>query len=358
MKQKRHHELLGKLSKLLKSIPAPTESISEVANAFLTLCMGIAFSTYLINSWFIAKNLNELTAPLYLTVVCLMSFNFIMRPITSMLFGAKLSKHSLILQFLATFLLVNVIENDATTIIDNIMANQQLSLMVLAGVVIAFAINYVLPIRLIHTEYRESRMGEARLMKAQSSISPTERDINTAAIHEAGHALIYSAAEGIPDSFKVVLNDKNRSDATLGQVTCPRSGHFLNTGTELDFEMLLKLGGLAAELAVFGEHADGGRSDIDSYQNLARHYLKAGYSELPYYNEPESQLEVDVNCQSINVLKEEYLTKLVAFMEANKLLLVELSEVLKDKEMLQIEDLLPFFEKSVIPDWMPRVNLS
>ncbi|MDW1949244.1 hypothetical protein R7P34_18650 [Vibrio sp. 780] len=45
-------------------------------------------------------------------------------------------------------------------------------------------------------------------------------------------------------------------------------------------------------------------------------------------------------------------------MEANKLLLVELSEVLKDKEMLQIEDLLPFFEKSVIPDWMPRVNLS
>ncbi|BEI26314.1 MULTISPECIES: hypothetical protein [Vibrio] len=358
MKLKRHQELQGKFANLVKSITVPIENSSDVASAIFSLFMGIGFTIYLFNSWYIAKDLTELSSPLYLTVVCFMSFNFTMRPVTSMLLGSKLSNHSMILQFLATFLILNVIENDWTSIIDAILSNQSLSIMIFAGVILAYAINYLMPIRVMYSNLGECRMAEAKLVKTQSSPFPTKRDINTASIHEAGHALVFAAAEGIPDSFKVTINDKSRLDSTLGQVSFARPGHLLNTGPELEFEILLKLGGLCAERTVFGEHADGGGSDIERYQSVARHYLNSGFSNLPYFNEPQTLLETEVNNQSINELKDAYTTKLVEFMDSNKILLVELSELLKEKKVLRKEDLMPFFGRATIPEWMPAVNFS
>jgi len=99
------------------------------------------------------------------------------------------------------------------------------------------------------------------------------------AYHEAGHAVVGSRLPGARPPRWLSIISRGR---TLGYVrSAEESDRYVRSRSELIDEMAMLLGGMAADVLVFGEAASGGASDLARVRDLARWMVcELGMSEL------------------------------------------------------------------------------
>ena len=181
--------------------------------------------------------------------------------------------------------------------------------------------------------------------------------------HEAGHALVIAA---IPGALRIVASvsayQYMRDDGTQGQVQwVPTDLKMIGTEDYMSIRMLVGLGGLMAERHVFGEHGNGGNSDLENWISEAKAFHRVGFGGF-YYVKPENGHEQHHNTKVLATLRRRHSLLLTEFMIMNETLLEELSDRLMEQTALsgdQLEELLVKVKfPRGFPVYKPQVSLT
>lgn len=149
--------------------------------------------------------------------------------------------------------------------------------------------------------------------KQNAQVTYTQRDIQTAAYHETGHALIYLSMKKIPEDFSCLVNFVRDGQTFLGETSRFRSSDAVLSHKELWNDMLMLMGGPVCEEYFMGEKTIGNTSDLSSWQHLARTYLISSQDNIFYAN-PTTDLEQKSNNEAVKKLyniQVDYLKKII-----------------------------------------------
>jgi hypothetical protein len=187
-----------------------------------------------------------------------------------------------------------------------------------------------------------------------------EDDIRIAAVHEAGHALMFWVLKTIPPSLFAHINKRalcrTEPFSVGGQVSVNAKPHGLHYQSFLEWEMLLSLAGMEAEKALLGDRSSGGRGDMEHWHTKARLYLASGCSTLVYFSNPCKGWEIQTNQESLESLLSKQRNILEQFFDLNRTVLSELSEALIQQERMKAPALQPFLEKIVSVNGIPKIE--
>ncbi len=106
---------------------------------------------------------------------------------------------------------------------------------------------------------------------------PSQAEMERISTHEAGHAVMSEVLEpGSVSSLTIVSRGK-----ALGFMRkSPRDDQYLYTREELEKQIMVALGGAAAEDLCLGNRSNGARNDFSQAWELAREIIESGLSEL------------------------------------------------------------------------------
>lgn len=169
-------------------------------------------------------------------------------------------------------------------------------------------------------------------------------------VHEAGHALMYACADRNP-SLRVVMADPRILRGTYGMV----SSDLNDTDTHMSHDqvcwrMFTYLAGRAAEQLIFGRISIGSHSDMIQYDQLvAEYFVTLGDPMMRGFvfagTAPHD------NPRRISEVREAQHRALQTFMSANRDLLLEVAQRLKQKRKLYADDLYPLLARvQLTPD--------
>ncbi len=199
----------------------------------------------------------------------------------------------------------------------------------------------------------------AGLERKSRRLNPKEKNI--VAYHESGHAIVSGALEGTDDVQKVSI--VSRGAAALGYtLNIPQEDRFLMTKDEMKAKICGLLGGRAAEEIIFGDISTGASNDLQRVTDMARRMTADyGMSETlgnVSYGDGENYLgQMGVSSrqysektavaidQEIHTLIDSMYDRTLAILNENRELLVEMSEYLKENEVLEGEDLKSFMDR-------------
>jgi ATP-dependent Zn protease len=187
-----------------------------------------------------------------------------------------------------------------------------------------------------------------RLTKSRPS--PTLRDNQITAAHEAGHALLLAAL----DRFVVAINEDHHS---FGYVTKVREGNMHTSRTFAEWDMLASLGGLAAERKLLGEQALGGGVDYADWLWQAEGYLENGIRGV-FYRDAATPAKILHNNEALNRLQKEHEELLATFFESNFNVLKELADALIIRRQLDAQALTPLIRRVSLQNGFPRPVLA
>lgn len=202
---------------------------------------------------------------------------------------------------------------------------------------------------------REMEYGRAAGKMSLLRSKPTKRDERVTVAHEAGHALLYAALGRIdlPDEFQMVVHESGDS-GVLGSVSSVDWNHLLAPRAFSEWKMLVYLAGQIGEEVLLGESALGASSDMGNWQFEAKKYLSNGFGPM-YFNQPDGPLELARNCDALEALRAGQRALLTRFLDENKVVLKELADALAEKRTLGKGDVLPFLNRVVLADGMPKL---
>ncbi len=206
------------------------------------------------------------------------------------------------------------------------------------------------------TEITRADMDEAMLkvrIGPAKKKTQTDQDKLITAYHEAGHAIV-NYAQGLDPVHKITIVSRGHA---LGFTFIPPERDRMNeTKSRLLSQMMMSMGGRAAEMIVFGEITTGAASDIQHVTRIARNMVTEwGMSNLGTVNlEPQYDMgdygravfeparisdgmlaKVDME---IARLVESALTEAVAILKKNKGKLDALARVLVERETVEEEE--------------------
>ncbi|WP_169577705.1 hypothetical protein [Sinimarinibacterium sp. CAU 1509] len=182
--------------------------------------------------------------------------------------------------------------------------------------------------------------------------TPTERDIQYAAAHEAGHALVYAALGRLPSDVMVVLHARSDAGGVLGCVSAIRDTHQLTEKAFAEWYMLVFLAGQLGESVLRGESTLGGSSDHQRWLEVARIYLSNHYRGV-YYVAPQSMFEQAQNDAKLESLKVEQVAALRKFFDLNYEVFKQLADRLLEARLMGREQLIPFLRRVQLPPGFP-----
>ena len=96
----------------------------------------------------------------------------------------------------------------------------------------------------------------------------TKKDKETAAFHEAGHALVATLLEHSDPVHKISIISRGRAGGYT--LKLPETERSFKTFSEFKAELAVMLGGYAAEESVFNELTTGASNDLEKASDLAR----------------------------------------------------------------------------------------
>lgn len=183
----------------------------------------------------------------------------------------------------------------------------------------------------------------------------SEKEKNIVAYHESGHAIVAAAVKHADPVHKVSI--VSRGLAALGYtLQVPVEDRYLMTKAELEDRIAILLGGRAAEQLVFGDISTGASNDLQRVTGLARgmvaeygmsprigqvshqernnQFLDGAFSQRSYSE--ETAVAID---QEVRKIVDALYRITLAILEKNMDLLREMSELIKDKEVLEGEEL-------------------
>lgn len=195
----------------------------------------------------------------------------------------------------------------------------------------------------------------AGLEKKSRAMSRQEKEI--VAYHEAGHAIL---AEVLPTPDPVhKISVIPRGVAALGYtLQLPTEDRYLLTEQELKEQMVVMLGGRAAEELAFGQVSTGAQNDLQRATELARRMVKEfGMSEqlgpVAFIEDPRafwvygglapgreySEATAQQIDKEVRRLVEEAYTQARQLLEAHREVLDQLAQALLEKEVVEGEEL-------------------
>jgi len=193
------------------------------------------------------------------------------------------------------------------------------------------------------------------LERKSKIISMNEK--KTIAYHEAGHATVSWMLEHASPLLKVTIIPRGRA---LGAAWYLPEERQLTTKEQILDEMAYALGGRAAEELVFGKISTGALSDLEKITKQAyamvsffgmsekvgniSFYDSSGQSDFGF-TKPYSEKTAELIDQEVNLIIAESFVRAKEVLKNNMKGLVELAEILLDKEVIFSEDLERIFGK-------------
>ncbi len=193
------------------------------------------------------------------------------------------------------------------------------------------------------------------LEKKNKIITPEEK--YAIAIHEAGHATVSWLTEHAAPLVKVTIVPRGMSLGAAWYL--PEERQIVRTEQMLD-EMCATMGGRAAEKVIFDKISTGALSDLEKVNKQARamvtiyglndslgnitYYDSSGQSEYNF-SKPYSEETAKLIDKEISVLIEGQYQRAIGLLTENKDKLVQLADLLCEKEVIFREDLEDIFGK-------------
>ncbi len=146
----------------------------------------------------------------------------------------------------------------------------------------------------ITVEDLETARDKVRFGKERKSMVLKEKEREMVAYHEAGHTIIHLQTKHLPPLYKVSIVPRGNA---LGVTTLlPDEDQNLQSKTFLLEELLLLMGGRAAEKTFYDWTTNGAAGDLDMARKVARKMIHEwGMGEKLYYEPEERQAEQEIN---------------------------------------------------------------
>lgn len=166
--------------------------------------------------------------------------------------------------------------------------------------------------------------------------TPSDRDREFVAYHESGHALMRLAAGGRVEKVSILP----RGGALGMTVAVDEIERLLVTQDEVRQQLLVLMGGRAAEQVFFGTVTGGAADDMEKASHLAREAIhRYGFDALgPYVPKHDSMLK-EIELRAATWVKQAYEVAVKTISE-NKQQLADLTKDLLDRDELGEEDIL------------------
>lgn len=193
------------------------------------------------------------------------------------------------------------------------------------------------------------------LEKKNKIVTPAEK--RAIAVHEAGHATVSWMLEHAAPLVKVTIVPRGQS---LGAAWYLPEERLIVRPEQMKDEMCATMGGRAAEKVVFDKISTGALSDLEKVTKQARamvtiyglneklgnitYYDSSGQSEYNF-SKPYSEETAQVIDQEINGLIENEYQRAIKILEENKDKLIQLADILIEKEVIFKDDLETIFGK-------------
>jgi cell division protease FtsH len=140
----------------------------------------------------------------------------------------------------------------------------------------------------------EAARDKVRFGKERKSLVVKEKERAMIAYHEAGHTIIHLQTKLLPPLYKVSIVPRGNA---LGVTTLlPDEDQNLQSKNFLLEELLLLMGGRAAEKTFYDSTTNGAAGDLDVARKLARKMIHEWGMGAKLYYEPEKQeAEAEIN---------------------------------------------------------------
>jgi ATP-dependent metalloprotease FtsH len=190
----------------------------------------------------------------------------------------------------------------------------------------------------------EAARDKVRFGKERKSMVLKQSEREMVAYHEAGHTIVHLNTSKLPPLYKVSIVPRGQA---LGVTTLlPDEDQNLQSKEFLLEELLVLMGGRAAERTFFGSTTNGAAGDLDMARRIARNMIHNwGMGERLYY-EPEKQ---DAELE-INRLLETADRDALAMIQAQRENTEKLAKALLERETLTREEVIDLLELAEPPE--------
>jgi len=184
----------------------------------------------------------------------------------------------------------------------------------------------------------ESARDKVRYGRERKSMVLKQKEREMVAYHEAGHTVIHLNTRLLPPLYKVSIIPRGQA---LGVTTLlPDEDQNLQSRAFLVEELLVLMGGRAAEKTFYGSTTNGAAGDLDMARTIARKMIHEwGMGEKLYYEPEKQQAEVE-----INRLLEEADQQAHQLIEAQKEKTQRLTRALLENETLTRDQVLALYK--------------
>jgi cell division protease FtsH len=189
------------------------------------------------------------------------------------------------------------------------------------------------------TELEASR-DKVRFGQERKSMVLKKAEREMVAYHEAGHTIINLNKSLLPPLYKVSIIPRGNA---LGVTTLlPDEDQNIHTKELLLQQLVVLMGGRAAEKVFYGATTNGANGDLDSAKNLARRMIHDwGMGERLYYEDKRLDAELE-----INRLLEEADQEALAIVKQQREQTKKLAEALLERETLTREEVVALLKIS------------
>jgi len=185
----------------------------------------------------------------------------------------------------------------------------------------------------------EAARDKVRFGKERKSMVLKQEERAMVAYHEAGHAIINLQKSLMPPLYKVSIIPRGQA---LGVTTLlPDEDQNIQSKDLLLEELVVLMGGRAAERVFYGATTNGAAGDLDTARKIARRMVHEwGMGERLYYEPEQRDAEREINRLLQNADREAH-----AIIERHRKNAQKLAEALLVRETLTKAEVLELFEK-------------
>jgi cell division protease FtsH len=190
----------------------------------------------------------------------------------------------------------------------------------------------------------EAARDKVRFGLERKSMILNSKEREMVAYHEAGHALINLQKKLLPPLYQVSIVPRGQA---LGVTTLlPVEDQNLQSRNFLLEELVVLMGGRAAEKTFFGNTSSGAAGDLDVARKIAfKMVYEWGMGEKLYYQPDQRDAE-----QEINRLLEAADREALALIEKQKRNVILLAEALLTRETLTRQDVIDLFRNRALAE--------
>jgi cell division protease FtsH len=187
----------------------------------------------------------------------------------------------------------------------------------------------------------ESARDKVRYGKERKSMVLKQKEREMVAYHEAGHTIVHLQTSTLPPLYKVSIVP--RGGALGVTALLPDEDQNLQSKKFLLEELLVLMGGRAAEKTFYGSTTNGASGDLDMARKIARQMIHNwGMGERLYYEPEQQDAESEINRLLENADQQAH-----EMIQSRKEDTEKLAEALLMRETLTREEVLNLLNESV-----------